>query len=63
MQQEAEASYRCGIAATTKYIYASRLRVGLTSDMVDATTEAASPSREGQSLHRPCEKIFRYTYR
>ena len=63
MQQKAETSYRCGIAATTKYTYARKLCVGLTSNMVDATTEAASPSREGQSLHRPCEKIFRYTCR
>ena len=31
--------------------------------MVEATTEAVSSSRERQSMHRLCEKIFRYTHR
>ena len=44
-------------------MYASswRLRVRAMSDMVEATTEAASPSRERKSTFRLCEKIFGHT--
>ena len=31
--------------------------------MVDAMTEAASPTGERQSMSRPCEKIFGYPHR
>ena len=45
-------------------MYASswRLCIGAMSNVVDATTEAARPSRERQIIHRPCEKIFGYTH-
>ena len=45
-------------------MYASswRLYVGATSNVVEAMTEAASPSGERQSMCRLCEKIFRHTH-
>ena len=60
---EVKTSDRCGVVAITKYTYASslKLHVGAMSNIVEATKEAASPSRERQSMCRLCEKVFGHT--